>query len=132
MAHDLHTKERDLLASLTQLESEASSHSVELQILNSKILSIKADLNGIRHELLDEFLAEHLTSRLIAYEIKVLPEEGTLLNITPIVGGELEYDKLKSQINWHDMSNIPLFHILSYLEQGIPWSDGNTYQYNIE
>lgn len=131
MAHDLHTRERDLLASLTELESEASRHRIAIQVLDARILSAKLELNGVREDILDEFLSEYLSSRLIAYEIKVSENSEILLNLTPVNGGELEFDKIKNTMNWHDMSNVPLFYVLSYLEKGIPWSTDSVLQYDI-
>jgi hypothetical protein len=128
---ELHKEERTLLASLTQLESEASFHTQQLQMLQEEIDAAKLALNGIRSELLDNFLFENLETQGITYVATTDDDGEILLNVSPIAGKELEYEKFKAGISWADMSAVPLFYVLAYLGKGVPWTTTETTLYNV-
>lgn len=132
MAHDLHTEERRLLSTLTELESAHHHYQIKIDEVTADIDAHKQDLNGIRDELLDEFLTEHLSPLMISYVIKTDLTNQIVLDLSPIVGGELEYDKMQVAMGWPDMDNVPLFYVFSYLGKGVPWSTNETAFYEVE
>ncbi len=111
-----------MLTRLAGLEAEAGGHRIKLDDLNDQIEATKIQLNGIRTDLLDEFLAEYLEPKLITYIINTAPNGEIQLNLSPMAGGELAFDRLKSQLGWQDMSTVPLFYVLAYLGVGTPWT----------
>ena len=123
MSEELQNTERDLLLALTETEAEARIHRTQLETLEEEIAAIKQDLNGIREELLEEFLDTHLSPLLITWVIKSSDNGEITLDLAPAAGGELEYEKLRSGISWQDMDNLPLFYLLTYLGEGVPWTN---------
>lgn len=131
MNEALQSEERALLTRLTELESEAGGYRSKLESTEIEINSVKTSLNGVRHDILDEFLTEKLAVRFIAYVIKANPSGEITLSLSPMAGGELEFDRLKSSITWADMSNVPLFHVLAYLSEGTPWTTNDLRAYAV-
>jgi hypothetical protein len=118
----LHAEERTLLTRLGEKESEASGYRINLNNLEEEVDSIRTELNGIRRELLDNFLFDNLGPKLITYTINFSTLGEITLALAPIAGGELEFDRLKSQLGWPNMGTVPLFYILAYLRKGTPWT----------
>lgn len=120
MSENLKKKEEKLLASLSDLEAEASGYRQNLQFADLKVAAVKQDLDGVRLNLIDDFLFENIASRFLTYTIK--QNNGhTTVAISPQSGGELEFDKMRTSLNWPDMSNIPLFYVLNYIGKGVPF-----------
>lgn len=128
MSQELYKQEQDLLVELTQWEAEASKSRLALEYAEDKVKSISTDLSDVREKLLKEFLDERLLPKDLGYTIK--KDSGHIvLSVIPLIGGELEFDKFVSKLGWGDTDNIPLFYVLNYLDEGIPWGSQTTTTY---
>lgn len=130
MDQKLFKQENDLLASLSQWETEASRSRLALEQAEAQLSSVKSDLNDVRGKILREFLSERFDPLYLAYTLRFDATTGEIfLSVVSTPGGELEYDKFVNNLGWADLSNIPLEYVLRYFGEGLPWGTGGAVAY---
>lgn len=121
MNNDLLNREANLLAKLTEIDSEASRLLLAYETLNSESKALRTDLRGLREDILREFLTDNLVPLGLDFTIKLVGDDIFISVIAAPDDGEVEFSKLKTALPNVDTDNIPVVHLLNYVGKGIPW-----------
>lgn len=124
------TSEDEVLRTLDNLYAEKDQHRVALERVQSKIDALSRTLSAHRQRQTDEFLHSEFDEKSIGFTTRlVLDEVRVTLFSQP--GGEAEFEKLRSRLNWPSTTDIPLPHLIFYLGKGLPWGDNSSLPYEL-
>jgi hypothetical protein len=114
--------EDELLRQLNTLQARQDSLQKELDLVSESVIAVETDLRGLRLDALQQFLHSELDEKLISFTIMEELDHDVLLSLSASPGGEAEFARLQSSLNWDDMSLVPAILLMTYLGKGVPFT----------
>lgn len=117
---ELVQREKSLNEQILPHVAEIRRLSFELNQSQTKLAAMEMELSGVRSEIMEEFLSQHLNERALSYTF--FEDAGEyFVEVIANEGGEEEYEAIRKFANLIDLNRLPLFYLISYIGEGLPF-----------